>query len=214
VRHLFLHPAAEAGGSESLPTDEPVDDPSVDDAISEDSDEPTDDAPIIDPQIVWYQSRIASLQKDLAGRDEKLHEYIAAYKQAVSEMDAVRERLERDKEKVIDRDRMDLVGKMLDVLDNFDRSIDGVKAGSDVGSIRQGLTMVRGQFAQVMSGFGVERMSALGAVFDAGVHEAAGMIPAQGDQTDQQVVFEERAGYTFKGKLLRAARVIIATRPG
>ena len=211
-----FHPAAEAGAPESDPTDElqvseaPDDEPS-EEAAAEEA-EP-DEAPLIDPQITWYQSRIAGLQAELGARDEQLREYIAAYKQAVSEMDAARERLQRDKEKVIERDRMDLVDRLLDVLDNFDRSIAGVKPSTDVDSIRQGLTMVRGQFAQVLEGFGVEPIVALGGTFDATLHEAAGMLPAHGDQGDQEVIFEERAGYLFKGKLLRASRVIVATRP-
>ncbi len=223
-----FHPAAEAGASESDPRQElsaeeiAAEEPSTPSNPSDPGDASTDDAstaeaeddtPIIDPQIVWYQQRIAGLQQELAARDEKLREYIAAYKKAVSEMDAARDRLERDKEKVIDRDRMDLVTRLLDVLDNLDRSIGGVKDGSSVDSIRQGLTMVRGQFAQVLGGFGVEPIVALGGVFDAGLHDAAGMVPAHGDQVDQQVIFEERAGYLYKGKLLRAARVIVATRP-
>ena len=219
-----FHPAAEAGAPEPEPVDDRADqdvaqpepgpeDESASGAEAADGPAGQDDTPIIDPQITWYQSRIAGLQVELAARDEKLREYISAYKQAVSEMDAARERLERDKEKVIDRDRMDLVSRLLDVLDNFDRSISGVKPTTDVAGIRQGLTMVRGQFAQVLQGFGVEPIKALGLTFDAGVHEAAAMVPARGDQADQEVIFEERAGYLYNGKLLRASRVIIATRP-
>lgn len=210
----LLHPAAEAGPSESL-EEAPDAEESAADAAEDEAAESGEEeaAPVIDPQIVWYQQRIAGLQKELEARDVKLREYIAAYKTAVSEMDAARDRLTRDKEKVIDRDRMDLVGKFLDVLDNFDRSLAGIKPNSDVEGIQQGLTMVRGQFAQVLSGFGVERVGALGGIFDAGLHEAAAMVPAQPGQADQQVIYEERAGYLYKGKLLRAARVIVATRP-
>lgn len=208
------HPAAEAGAADTPTADDLPIEPG-----SEGGGEPAaEDAaqagpPPIDPQVAWYQGRIASLQRDIDARDEKLREYIAAYKKAVAEMDAARERLERDKEKVIDRDRMDLVAQLLDVLDNFDRSIHGVKLGGDVDSLRQGLGMVRGQLAQVLTGFGVERIDAVGGAFDAARHEAAGMVPAQAHQRDQEVVFEERAGYLYKGKLLRPSRVIIASRP-
>ncbi len=211
MRRPALHPAAEAGASDPQPPVDPeVVEPSAEGA--EEAQEADEPAPIIDPQITWYQTRIASLQRDLDARDEKLREYIAAYKTAVAEMDAARDRLQRDKEKVIDRDRMDLVSRFLDVLDNFDRSIASVKPGADVGSLRQGLSMVRGQFAQVLDGYGVETIATVGGAFDAALHEAAGMVPAQAGQADQEVIFEERPGYLYKGKLLRASRVIIASR--
>ena len=215
-RHL--HPAAESGAP-----DEPADEHDADPSVADDEPpvEVVDEAEAELAQAraaaasaaAWYQSRIATLQGELASRDEKLREYIAAYKAAVGEMEAVRERLERDKDKVIDRDRKDLVGKLLDLLDNFDRSLGSIRPNTSVEDIVHGLTMVRTQFSGVLSGFGVERMQPVGRDFDATQHEAAAMVPAQASQRDQEVIFEERAGYLYKGELLRAARVIVANRP-
>jgi len=147
------------------------------------------------------------LRDQLEEKEKQLHDYIAAYKEAKRDMDERMTRVRRDREKLIDRDRKHLATALLEVLDNLDRSIaamGGVPAAD-------GLKMVHRQFADVLTEFGVERMTALGETFDAKKHEAIGMVPAHGDQVDQQIVHIDRAGYLFKGELLRAARVVIAT---
>jgi molecular chaperone GrpE len=148
------------------------------------------------------------LRDQLAEKEKQLHEYIAAYKDAKRDMDERMARVRRDREKLIDRDRKQLSSSLLEVLDNLDRSITAMADPSAA----QGLRMVHRQFAEVLTEFGVERMTALGERFDANLHEAIGMVPAHGDQVDQQIVHVDRAGYRFKGELLRAARVVVATR--
>mgnify|MGYP002629830757 CR=1 FL=1 len=148
------------------------------------------------------------LRDQIIEKEAQLHEYIQAYKSAKADMGDRIARLERDRQKVIDRDRKKIAGELLDVLDNLDRSI---AAFADPESV-SGLRMVHRQFLKVLTEFGVEPLSALGTGFDANLHEAIGMIPASGDQADQEIVHVDRAGYRFKGELLRPARVIVATR--
>jgi len=158
--------------------------------------------PRVDPVIV-------GLRLELASKDEQLRSYITAYKQATSDIERERERMARDRERIADQEKMAIAGSLLTVLDNLDRSIGGCAEGEVV----VGLRLVRAQFAAVLAELGVEAIPAAGEIFDAGLHEATGLIPASGAQRDQEVIFEEQAGYTFKGKLLRASRVVVASRP-
>jgi molecular chaperone GrpE len=162
------------------------------------------------PKLSPEQMLIASLRAMVLDREEKLKSYITAYKQAMADVDREKERLARERQKVLDRERMDLCGKLLEVLDNLDRSRAGCDGASSVEELAQGLDMVAGQFLAVLEAVGVTRMTTLGADFDHNLHEASGMIPVQGEQRDQEVIFEERAGYLFHDQLLRAARVVVA----
>ncbi|MCP4867670.1 MAG: nucleotide exchange factor GrpE [Proteobacteria bacterium] len=164
--------------------------------------EPEPLKPRIDPVIVH-------LRAELAAKDEQLRTYITAYKQATADMERERERMNRDRETVADRERSTIALSLLEVLDNLDRSI----AGCADAETAVGLRLVRAEFFAALTGLGVEPIPTDGATFDAGLHEATGMIPAMGDQRDQQIVFQERAGYTFKGTLLRASRVVVASKP-
>jgi molecular chaperone GrpE len=162
------------------------------------------------PKLSPEQMLIASLRATVLDKEEKLKSYITAYKQAMADVDREKERLAREREKVLDRERMDLCGKLLDVLDNLDRSRAGCDGASSVEELSQGLDMVAGQFLTALESVGVTRMTSLGEDFNHNLHEASGMIPIQGEQRDQEVVFEERAGYLFRDQLLRAARVVVA----
>lgn len=156
---------------------------------------------------------VAALRRELADRDEQLRSYITAYKQATADMERERERTARERDLVADRVRAEVTLRLLDVLDNLDRSAASCKPGGSIEDLASGLQLVRQQFFEALSELGAERIEALGSTFDAKLHEATGLIPATGKQADQDVVFEERSGYTFKGKLLRASRVVVASRP-
>jgi len=162
------------------------------------------------PKLSPEQILIAHLKASLVEKEDKLKSYITAYKQAMADVEREKERLAREREKVLNRERMDLCGKMLEVLDNLDRSRAGCDGATSAEELSQGLEMVAGQFLAALQSVGVRRMKTLGEDFDHNIHEASGMIPVQGDQRDQEVVFEERAGYLFGDQLLRAARVVVA----
>jgi molecular chaperone GrpE len=162
------------------------------------------------PKLSAEQVLIAHLKSALVEKEEKLKSYITAYKQAMADVEREKERLAREREKVLNRERMELCGKMLEVLDNLDRSRAGCDGATSADELSQGLDMVAGQFLAALQSVGVRRMKTLGEEFDHNIHEASGMIPLQGDQQDQEVVFEERAGYLFGDQLLRAARVVVA----
>lgn len=179
-------------------------------AAASTDDAPPDEEVAEEPKVERPPIRtlVDVLRDQLVEKELQLHEYIQAYKSAKSDMGERISRLERDRQKVIDRDRKKIANDLLEVLDNLDRSI---AAMADPESTT-GLRMVHRQFLKVLTEFGVEPADALGSQFDANVHEAIGMIPASGDQADQQVIHVDRAGYRFKGELLRPARVIVATK--
>lgn len=196
-------------------TDEPVSDtPSTEAAADEPAAEessPKDKPPKIPP----LAPILSSLRAELAAKDEQLKSYITAYKQASADMERERTRLERDRERTGARDRMNMVSSLLDVLDNFGRSLESCRTGGSDADLLTGLELVHKQFLESLTTLGVEPMGVLvGKAFDPSLHEATGMVPASGDQADQEIIFEERPGYTFAGQLLRPARVVVASKPG
>ena len=185
-------PAGEAEGSEE---GEPEPEP-----------EPEAPRPYVNPLV-------EALRSELAERDQQLRSYITAYKEATADMERERERMARQRETVLDRERMELAGRFLPVLDNLGRSLSGCTPGADPADVAAGLRLVRDGFQAALAELGVERIDALGAIFDASLHEATALIPASGKQSDQEIIFEELPGYTFRGRLLRATRVVVASKP-
>lgn len=199
---------------DEAPVNDPVEAQSTDEATETANDRPSEelveeeaaDEPKVERPPV--RTLVDVLRDQLVEREAQLHEYIQAYKSAKSDMGDRIARLERDRQKVIDRDRKKIASDLLEVLDNLDRSIASMADPESAAGVR----MVHKQFLKVLTEFGVEPTDAIGTQFDANLHEAIGMIPASGGQEDQQVIHVDRAGYRYKGELLRPARVIVATK--
>ncbi len=179
--------------------------------LTDEGEDPSEEEPEI-PLPPIELPLVTALRAQLSEKDEQLKSYIAAYKEASADMVRERSRLERERERLADRDRMDLAGPLLEVLDNLDRSVTSAQEGGSSEDLLVGLGLVRQQFVAALGTMGVDRIQSLGETFDAAVHEATGMIPASGEQRDQEVIFEERPGYRYKEKLLRPARVVVASR--
>jgi len=190
--------------------EEPGTDPREADA----ADASEDAAPEPDEIQTRMLTRIAELEDALAERDRRLREYIDAHQHAVEEMDAARKRMERDRCEEVDRDRSSLAGSMLGVIDDLDRSIQGTASTGNVAALLEGVSLVRNRMMSALQQLGVEPMTCLGERFDPNFHEAVGMMPVVEPDQDQRIIAEEQSGFLFKGKLLRAARVIVGTHTG
>jgi molecular chaperone GrpE len=101
---------------------------------------------------------------------------------------------------------------LLEVVDNLDRTVDAIAGDEDekVKNIYSGIEMVRKQFLDVLKANGLEKVEALGEIFDPNVHEAMAQQPAEGKK-DQEVIQVFQHGYMLNGRLLRAAKVVIAS---
>jgi molecular chaperone GrpE (heat shock protein) len=67
------------------------------------------------------------------------------------------------------------------------------------------------KFLKTLEGAGVERLDPRGQPFDPRLHEAVAVLPAPSADQDQIVGAVYQHGYTFKGVLLRPARVAVLT---
>ncbi len=125
---------------------------------------------------------------------------------ALRDLEATTARVQKNAARIYDETRAKLIGDLLPVLDNLDRTID---AGQTTPSaLLEGVAMVRAQMEQVLVGYGVEPIDAEGARFDPKVHEAIATAPAGAERVGQ-VVQQVSRGYRFAGRVLRPAKVIV-----
>jgi molecular chaperone GrpE (heat shock protein) len=154
-----------------------------------------------------FPTFVEQLRAELAEKDRQLREYIAAYKeQVVKGIDDTKARLEREQQKEIERLRGRLVGDLLEVLDNLDRSLEAVPPQRHDAFI-DGVRLVRDQFLAKLQALGLNALPALGQRFDPNRHEAIGLVPVTEPEQDGVVMNVVRAGYSFGDKVLRPAVV-------
>ncbi len=120
----------------------------------------------------------------------------------------------RNNDKVIKKKQ--LVLDLLPVMDNLDRCLESSRA-SEHASLREGVSIVRDQFQQVLEGVGVTGIDADGETFDPAKHEAVMVQSVENPADHKKVIAVLRRGYLQDGHLLRAAQVVVGdaavTRP-
>ena len=82
-------------------------------------------------------------------------------------------------------------------------------AVTDAATIVEGVAMVERKLEKTLSAAGLEAVNPIGEVFDPARHEAVGTEPAETPEDDGMVGRVYQVGYTFKGQLLRPARVVV-----
>lgn len=129
-------------------------------------------------------------------------EHLDALQRARAEFDNFRKRTMREQTDLIARATQGLVGRLLSVLDNFDRAIAH-------GDTSPGLALVHRELTDVLRSEGLALIDAEGKPFDPHLHEA---VESHEDaNVDEPTVSEvHQNGYLFKGKVLRPALVAVA----
>ena len=127
-----------------------------------------------------------------------------------AEYDNFRKRSQREKEEARRFANQHLLEKQLPILDNFEMALTAAKDADP--AIRDGVQMIYDQFLSVLKDAGVEEIDAVGETFDPNLHEAI----SQQETTEVEegaVVQQVQRGYKLNDRLVRPARVVVATTP-
>jgi molecular chaperone GrpE len=153
-------------------------------------------------------SFVEHLKQQLEQKDKQLKDYIAAYKSEVVEgLEKTKQRLERDAEARLERQRGQLAEPMLEVLEALERSLVAAESGADAEALLQGVKMVHMLMLQKLQVLGLARLEVVGHPFDPSLHEAVAVVPVTDPAQDNLVINEIRAGFKLGEQLVRAALV-------
>ncbi len=139
-------------------------------------------------------------------------DYKAKYFYIAAEMDNYRKRMEREKENLVKYGNERVLSDLLQVVDNFERTIDMLKPDQDpkMKNVVTGLDMVKKQFIDALSKHGLTPVDSIGKDFDPNFHEAVAQEYAEGKKPNE-VIKEFQKGYTLNGRLVRASKVVVAS---
>jgi len=142
--------------------------------------------------------------------DESLEKWRDRALRLQAEMENFRRRQQRLAEERIAADRERLLRAFLGVADDLERALSA--DSTDTESLRQGVDLTYHSLMRLMAREGAEPVQAEGQPFDPTFHEAVGTMPhEQVDAGPDMVVQVVQAGYQLQDRLLRPARVIVAT---
>jgi molecular chaperone GrpE len=149
------------------------------------------------------------LEAELDATRRRVDELARAYQSVNKDREEFKQRLTRERERMIDVERGNVAMSLLEAIDELDRclSMSGQEASSSLG---QGVKMIRDGLLTKVQGLGIERIQVVGQPFDPNTAEAADMEITPHPEEDQKVVAEVRAGYRLKERVIRPARVKVA----
>lgn len=126
-----------------------------------------------------------------------------------AEFNNFRRRTEQERLDLWGKAQGDVLGRILEVLDDLQRVAAMDLGNATVEGIMEGIDLVERKFVRKLGEAGVEVLDPVGARFDPAVMEAMMRVPAETEDQDETVhqVFEK--GYVVKGHLIRPARVSV-----
>lgn len=132
------------------------------------------------------------------------------YLRLLADLENTKKRLTRTSAQEVEAKIETLLRDILQVADGLDLALSHTSHEEDSRNILQGIEMNRSLLGKIFSKYGVEEMKALGQLFDPSLHESIGMVRYP-SVTPNTIVRVEQKGYLISGKLLRSAKVLIAS---
>ena len=135
---------------------------------------------------------------------EKENKYLYLY----AEFDNFKKRAIKERSDLIKFGWESVARNLLGVLDNMDRAVAHMPAGTDT-VLKKGMEMIAEQFKNTMTKQGVQEIQTFNQVFDPNLHEA--VTQENSDLPQGTIVKEHAKGYTLHGRLLRPAQVGVSS---
>ena len=148
------------------------------------------------------EEKIEQLEKENADLKDQLLRRAADF-------DNYRKRMMKEKQETFDYANANLLGDLLDSLDNFDRTIEAAATAKDVKSVTDGIKMINKNLVKMLEDkYGLVSFGKEGDEFNPDEHEAIGRTEDEKakKETLMQVYLK---GYKLKEKIIRHAKVMV-----
>lgn len=103
----------------------------------------------------------------------------------------------------------DLILKLTDTLDNFERALDSARNSSDFDSFHKGVELICQHLKDILTKEGLKEIKTKGEKFDPNLHEAISQIESD-EYLEGVIVQEVSKGYILKDKVIKAPKVIVS----
>jgi molecular chaperone GrpE len=163
------------------------------------------------PSRIELAERIEQLEREPADVRAKNEEHLYNWQRSAADFANFKRRTDEERATVGQFSTAILIGKLLAVLDDFDRALENVPPDAHEGWI-EGVKLVERKLRGVLESEGVTPIEALGLPFDPNLHEAVVHEPTA-DHPDNQVIGELQRGYRLHDRVIRPSLVRVANNP-
>jgi molecular chaperone GrpE len=148
----------------------------------------------------------------IAQQAARIDELSRAYASLVEDNKAFRQRLERERTRVVDAERASVAQALLEAADDLERALAAVTIAGDaqqdaLRNLAEGVRLSLATLHKRIADLGAVRIPVQGERFDPHVAEAIDTVAVADPAQDGVVLQEVRAGYRIADRVLRPARV-------
>lgn len=173
------------------------------------SDEIADEAEAKNSDESKSKKKIFGKKNKKDKKDEKIEELTDRLTRQMAEFDNFRKRTEKEKSQMYEIGAKDIIDKILPVVDNFERGLNGVKEEEKNDPFIQGMEMVYKQLMTTLEGVGVKPIEAVGQEFNPDFHNA--VMHVEDENFGENIVAEEfQKGYMYRDSVVRHSMVKVA----
>jgi molecular chaperone GrpE len=149
------------------------------------------------------------LKERLTESEEQAKELEDRLLRLAAEYDNYRKRTAREFEAICNSANENLISKLLDTMDNFERALDAAKNSNDYASFRKGVELIYTHLKELLEKEGLKEIDAVCKPFDPNFHEA--VTQCESDEHDEGIVADQMCkGYMLNEKLLRPSKVVVS----
>ena len=156
------------------------------------------------------KSKIEVLEKQVKELTDKIAKEKDDYIRLMAEFDNFRRRTSQEKLDLVTVAAEDTIKGLLPVLDDCERAMEVLAKSEDNPAAKEGTELIYNKLTSYLQSKGLNKIEAMGAVFDTDLHEAVAQFPVQEEEKKGKVYDVVQTGYTLNGKVVRFAKVVVA----
>ncbi len=163
------------------------------------------------PSRIELAERIEALEGELAQATARSEEHLYNWQRSAADFSNYKRRTEDERAQLGQFSNAILIGKLLAVLDDFDRALESVPPEAHDAWI-EGVKLTERKLRGVLESEGVTPIEAVGQPFDPNLHEAVAHEETTA-HADNEVIGEVQRGYRLHDRVLRPSLVRVANNP-
>jgi molecular chaperone GrpE len=157
-------------------------------------------------EVEILKERLKKSEKECNDLEDKLLRLAA-------EFDNFKKRTIKEFDNLIKFANQDLILKITDSLDNFERALDSAKNSTDFDSFHKGVELIHTHLKEILTREGLEEIKTVGEKFDPNLHEAVSQV--ESDEYPEGIIVQEISkGYILKDRVIKAPKVVVSRGKG
>ena len=153
---------------------------------------------------------VADVEAEAPATQAKVEELTNDLKRMTADFSNYRKRNESERNEFAKFAKADLIARLLDVLDGYDRALATVPEDLKGQPWVEGMWLVERKLRSILDAEGLEPIDSLGKPFDPYLHQAVAYV--ESDEPEGTVIEEHQKAYRLHDRVIRPALVTVAKK--